>query len=68
VFEKVQSLTSRISGAKKIITFESLVENETRISKANTFYELMNLVKSNRVNITQSKPFDDIEISTIAAR
>jgi len=58
-------LTSRISGAKKVITFESLVENETRIAKANTFYELMNLAKSNRVNITQSKPFDDIEISTM---
>jgi len=65
VFEKVTSLASRISGAKKIVKFEDLVENETRISKANTFYELMNLAKTNRVNITQAKPFDDIEISTI---
>ena len=62
------SLTSRITaarGAKKIITFEDLAGNEPRIAKANTFYELMGLVKSNRVNIAQSKPFDDIEISTV---
>jgi len=49
----------------KSVTFQRLSENETKAAKANLFYELLNLSKENRVEITQRKPFGEMDITVV---
>jgi len=42
-----------------------LAENEIKTAKANMFYEILNLSKQGRVEISQRKPFGEMEITVL---
>lgn len=60
-------MVKMLEGRKKgTVSFERLVQNESKIAKANMFYEILNLSKENKVELTQRKPhFGEIEITVL---
>lgn len=64
--QMLQSLT-RVLVRRDAVAFQDLIANGTRKHAASKFYTLLVLKKSQAVNIEQSEPYGEIQISKGAA-
>lgn len=65
VFGTITNLLEETGRKKGTVTFQKLAENEIKTAKANMFYEILNLSKQGRVEISQRKPFGEMEITVL---
>jgi chromatin segregation and condensation protein Rec8/ScpA/Scc1 (kleisin family) len=55
--------TEKSLGKKKPMTFDTVAGKMNKKSKAATFYDMLLLAKQEKIEMKQSKPFADIQIT-----
>jgi chromatin segregation and condensation protein Rec8/ScpA/Scc1 (kleisin family) len=55
--------TEKSLGKKKTTTFDAVAGKMSKKNKAATFYDMLLLAKQEKIELKQSKPFADIQIT-----
>lgn len=67
MMDKIKKQSDQRGKKQKELSFQKMVEDESRAVTANMFYEMLNLAKENKVVLSQKKKnFGDIEIQVVA--